>query len=33
MRDIGTGLMGMIADQRGVRVKEVMEGFGLEAGD
>lgn len=33
IKDIGQGLMGLIADQRGVRVSEVMEDFGLASKD
>lgn len=33
LRDIGTGLMGLLADQRGVRVREVMAEFGVGDGD
>ncbi|KAK5115899.1 hypothetical protein LTR62_000355 [Meristemomyces frigidus] len=29
MKDIGQGLMGLVAEQRGVRVSEVMEGFDM----
>ena len=29
MKDIGQGLMGLIAEQRGVRVGEVMEDFNM----
>jgi len=33
IRDVGHGLMGMIAEQRGVRVKDIMDEFGVEAKD
>ncbi|KAK3070495.1 hypothetical protein LTR53_010372 [Teratosphaeriaceae sp. CCFEE 6253] len=33
IKDIGQGLMGLIADQRGVRVGVVQEDFGLDAKD
>jgi len=33
IRDIGQGLMGLIADSRGVRIKEVQEEFGIDAKD
>lgn len=33
IRDVGQGLMGLIAEQRGVRVKEVMAEFGVGEGD
>ncbi|KAK3110223.1 hypothetical protein LTR53_015700 [Teratosphaeriaceae sp. CCFEE 6253] len=33
IKDIGQGLMGLIADQRGVRVAVVQEDFGLNAKD
>jgi hypothetical protein len=33
LKDVGQGLMGLIADQRGVRIIEVQEEFGIEAGD
>ena len=35
IRDIGTGLLGMIAENRGVRVVELYEGgeFGVGIGD
>ena len=33
LRDIGTGLMSLIADQRGVRLKEIMAEFGVGEGD
>ncbi|TKA70244.1 hypothetical protein B0A55_06881 [Friedmanniomyces simplex] len=33
IKDIGQGLMGLLADQRGVRVSEVMEDFGLGGRD
>lgn len=33
MRDIGLGLMGIIADQRGVRLRDVQEEFGVDAKD
>lgn len=29
IKDVGLGLLGMIAEQRGARMKEVMEEFGL----
>jgi Swi5 len=29
IRDIGQGLMGMVADNRGVRVRDVYEEFGV----
>lgn len=33
IRDVGQGLMGLIAEQRGVRVKDVMADFGVGEGD
>ncbi|KAF2095308.1 hypothetical protein NA57DRAFT_79799 [Rhizodiscina lignyota] len=33
MRDIGLGMMGIIADQRGVRLRDVQEEFGVDAKD
>lgn len=33
IRDIGQGLMGIIADQRGVRIVELYEEFGVAEGD
>lgn len=33
MRDIGMGLMGLIADSRGVRVRDVQEEFGVDKDD
>ncbi|KAF4303162.1 putative DNA repair protein swi5 protein [Botryosphaeria dothidea] len=33
MRDIGQGLMGIIAESRGVRIKEVQEEFDISAKD
>lgn len=33
IRDIGQGLMGIIADNRGVRVSEVYRDFDLGEGD
>jgi hypothetical protein len=33
MKDVGQGLMGLIADQRGVRIVEVQEEFGIDAKD
>jgi hypothetical protein len=33
VRDVGLGLMGMIAEQRGVRVRDVQEEFGVTAKD
>lgn len=33
IRDIGLGLMGMISDQRGVRLRDVQEEFGVTAKD
>lgn len=33
IKDIGQGLMGMLAEQRGVQVKEVMRDFGVGEGD
>ena len=33
IKDVGQGLMGLIADQRGVRIVEVQEEFGLESND
>ncbi|KAL8796048.1 MAG: hypothetical protein Q9195_001624 [Heterodermia aff. obscurata] len=33
IRDIGQGLMGLIADQRGVRIVDVYEEFGVAQGD
>lgn len=33
LKDVGQGLMGLIADQRGVRIIEVQEDFGMDAKD
>jgi hypothetical protein len=33
LKDVGQGLMGLIADQRGVRIMEVQEEFGIDAKD
>lgn len=33
IKDIGLGLMGLIADQRGVRLKEVMREWGVDEKD
>ncbi|MCJ1225380.1 hypothetical protein MMC12_002029 [Toensbergia leucococca] len=33
IRDIGMGLMGMIAESRGLRIKDVYEEFGVEPED
>ncbi|RYN49578.1 hypothetical protein AA0118_g11383 [Alternaria tenuissima] len=33
LKDMGQGLMGLIADQRGVRIVEVQEEFGIDAAD
>lgn len=33
IRDIGQGLMGLIADSRGVRIKDVQDEFGVDAKD
>ena len=33
LKDVGQGLMGLIADQRGVRIVEVQEEFGIDAED
>jgi hypothetical protein len=33
IRDIGTGLMGIIAENRGVRVKDMYEEFGVGLDD
>ncbi|KAL1642073.1 hypothetical protein SLS58_005661 [Diplodia intermedia] len=33
MRDVGQELMGIIAESRGVRIKEVQEEFGISAND
>ena len=33
LKDVGQGLMGLIADQRGVRIVEVQEDFGIDAND
>ncbi|KAF2425822.1 hypothetical protein EJ08DRAFT_594140, partial [Tothia fuscella] len=33
MRDVGQGLIGMIADQRGVRIVDCQEEFGVVTGD
>ena len=33
IRDIGTGLMGLIAERRGVRTLDVYGEFGLAVGD
>ena len=29
IKDIGQGLMGLIADKRGARIKEIMEDYGM----
>ena len=29
IKDIGQGLMGLIADKRGARIKEIMEDYGI----
>jgi Swi5 len=33
MRDVGMGLIGMVADSRGVRIRDCQEEFGIEEGD
>lgn len=33
IRDVGQGLMGIIADNRGVRVRDVYQDFGVGEGD
>ncbi|KAI8940923.1 hypothetical protein NX059_012539 [Plenodomus lindquistii] len=33
LKDVGQGLMGLIADQRGVRIVDVQDEFGIEAKD
>jgi hypothetical protein len=33
LKDVGQGLMGLIADQRGARIVEVQEEFGIDAQD
>ena len=33
IRDVGMGLMGLIAEQRGVRVKDVFDEFGVNDRD
>ncbi len=33
LKDVGQGLMGLIADQRGLRIVEVQETFGIESQD
>ena len=33
MRDVAEGLMALIAEERGVRIGEVMESFGLGKGE
>ncbi|KAI9847782.1 MAG: hypothetical protein M1837_001675 [Sclerophora amabilis] len=33
IRDVGSGLLGLIADQRGVRTAEVFDEFGVGGGD
>jgi hypothetical protein len=33
IRDVGQGLVGMIADQRGVRIVDCQEEFGVGTGD
>lgn len=33
IKDIGQGLMGFIADERGVRIADVMEEFGVDGKD
>lgn len=33
IRDVGQGLVGLIADQRGVRIVDVYEEFGVVEGD
>ena len=33
IKDVGQGLIGLIADSRGVRVKEVMEEMGVREKD
>lgn len=33
LKDVGQGLMGLIADQRGVRIVEVQDEFGIDAKD
>lgn len=33
LKDVGQGLMGLIADQRGVRIVEIQDEFGIDAND
>jgi hypothetical protein len=33
LKDVGQGMMGLIADQRGSRIAEVQEEFGIDAKD
>jgi hypothetical protein len=33
LKDVGQGLMGLIADQRGVRIVQVQEEFGIDIED
>ena len=33
IRDVGQGLMGIIADNRGVRARDVYQEFGVDEGD
>lgn len=33
IKDIGQGLLGLVADKRGVRVKSIMEEFGVGTSD
>lgn len=33
IKDIGQGLMGLIAEKRGCRIKDVMEEFGVDEKD
>ncbi|KAF1933569.1 Swi5-domain-containing protein [Didymella exigua CBS 183.55] len=33
LKDVGQGLMGLIADQRGLRIIEVQDEFGIDTND
>jgi hypothetical protein len=33
IRDVGQGLIGIIADQRGARIVDCMDEFGVQVGD
>lgn len=33
LKDVGQGLMGLIADQRGIRIVQVQDEFGIDAND